>query len=258
MKVVLLAGGRGTRISEETGTKPKPMVEIGERPIIWHIMKIYSHFGFDEFIICLGYKGYMIKEFFANYFLHRSDVIIDLDKNSMEVLETKAESWKICLVNTGLETMTGGRIKRIQKYVGKETFMLTYGDGVADMDLSALLAFHKKHGKLATLTSVQPAGRFGALRLDEDQNVKSFAEKPRGDGSWFNGGFFVLEPKIFDYIEGDHTTWEQEPLQNIAKDGQLVTFHHHGFWKPMDTLRDKLELEAMWNSPNPPWKFWEA
>jgi len=258
MKVVLLAGGRGTRISEETGTKPKPMVEIGERPIIWHIMKIYSHFGFDEFIICLGYKGYMIKEFFANYFLHRSDVIIDLDKNAMEVLETKAESWKICLVNTGLETMTGGRIKRIQKYVGKETFMLTYGDGVADVDLSALLAFHKKHGKLATLTSVQPAGRFGALRLDEDQNVKSFAEKPRGDGSWFNGGFFVLEPKIFDYIEGDHTTWEQEPLQNIAKDGQLVTFHHNGFWKPMDTLRDKLELEAMWNSPNPPWKFWEA
>jgi glucose-1-phosphate cytidylyltransferase len=258
MKVVLLAGGRGTRISEETGTKPKPMVEIGERPIIWHIMKIYSHFGFDDFIICLGYKGYMIKEFFANYFLHRSDVIIDLDKNAMEVLETKAESWKICLVNTGLETMTGGRIKRIQKYVGKETFMLTYGDGVADMDLSALLAFHKEHGKLATLTSVQPAGRFGALRLDENQNVKSFAEKPRGDGSWFNGGFFVLEPEIFDYIEGDHTTWEQEPLQNIAKDGQLVTFHHHGFWKPMDTLRDKLELEAMWNSPDPPWKFWEG
>jgi glucose-1-phosphate cytidylyltransferase len=256
MKVVLLAGGRGTRISEETGTKPKPMVEIGERPIIWHIMKIYSHFGFDEFIICLGYKGYMIKEFFANYFLHRSDVIIDLDKNSMEVLETKAESWRICLVNTGLETMTGGRIKRIQKYIGKETFMLTYGDGVADVDLSALLAFHKKQGKLATITSVQPAGRFGALRLDEDQNVKSFAEKPRGDGSWFNGGFFVLEPEIFDYIEGDHTTWEQEPLQNIAKDGQLVTFHHHGFWKPMDTLRDKLELEAMWNSPDPPWKYW--
>jgi glucose-1-phosphate cytidylyltransferase len=256
MKVVLLAGGRGTRISEETGTKPKPMVEIGERPIIWHIMKIYSHFGFDEFIICLGYKGYMIKEFFANYFLHRSDVVIDLDKNAMEVLETKAESWKICLVNTGLETMTGGRIKRIEKYVGKETFMLTYGDGVADVDLAALLAFHKKQGKMATLTSVQPAGRFGALRLDENQNVESFAEKPRGDGSWFNGGFFVLEPEIFDYIEGDHTTWEQEPLQNIAKDGQLVTFHHHGFWKPMDTLRDKLELEAMWNSPNPPWKFW--
>jgi len=258
MKVVLLAGGRGTRISEETGTKPKPMVEIGERPIIWHIMKIYSHFGFDEFIICLGYKGYLIKEFFANYFLHRSDVIIDLDKNSMEVLETKAESWKIYLVNTGLETMTGGRIKRIQKYIGKETFMLTYGDGVADVDLSRLLAFHKKHGKLATITSVQPAGRFGALRLDKDQNVKSFAEKPRGDGSWFNGGFFVLEPEVIDYIEGDHTTWEQEPLQNIAKEGQLVTFHHHGFWKPMDTLRDKLELEAMWNSPDPPWKFWEV
>jgi glucose-1-phosphate cytidylyltransferase len=258
MKVVLLAGGRGTRISEETGTKPKPMVEIGERPILWHIMKIYSHFGFDDFVVCLGYKGYMIKEFFANYFLHRSDVIMDLDNNAMEVLETKAESWRIWLIHTGMETMTGGRIKRIQKYIGNETFMLTYGDGVANVDLPALYEFHKTHGKLATVTSVQPAGRFGTLVLDENQNVKRFAEKPRGDGAWFNGGFFVLEPGIFDYIEGDHTTWEQEPLQRIAKDDQLITFHHHGFWKPMDTLRDKLELEAMWNSPNPPWKVWES
>ncbi len=257
MKVVLLAGGRGTRISEETGTKPKPMVELGQRPIIWHIMKIYSHYGFDDFIICLGYKGYMIKEFFANYFLHRSDVQIDLGNNSMEVLETKAESWKITLVNTGLDTMTGGRIKRIQKYIGKESFMLTYGDGVANVDIAALCAFHKKHGKLATLTSVQPAGRFGALLLDENQNVKQFAEKPRGDGAWINGGFFVLEPEIFEYIEGDHTTWEQEPLEILARKEQLVTYHHNGFWKPMDTLRDKLELEGMWNLPDPPWKVWD-
>ncbi len=257
MKVVLLAGGRGTRISEETGTKPKPMVELGQRPIIWHIMKIYSHYGFDDFIVCLGYKGYMIKEFFANYFLHRSDVKIDLGNNSMEVLETKAEAWKITLVNTGLDTMTGGRIKRIQKYIGQETFMLTYGDGVANVDITALCAFHKKHGKYATLTSVQPAGRFGALLLDKNQHVKQFAEKPRGDGAWINGGFFVLEPEIFDDIEGDHTTWEQEPLERLAGKGQLVTYHHNGFWKPMDTLRDKLELEGLWHSPNPPWKVWE-
>jgi len=257
MKVVILAGGRGTRISEETGIKPKPMVEIGERPIIWHIMKIYSHYGFDEFIICLGYKGYMIKEFFANYFLHRSDVTIDLGRNSMETLESKAEAWRVTLVNTGLETMTGGRIKRVKKYIKNETFMLTYGDGVADVDIKALVAFHKKHGKLATITSVQPAGRFGALLLDENQHVKQFAEKPRGDGAWINGGFFVLEPKVIDYIAGDETTWEQEPLETLAKESQLVTYHHNGFWKPMDTLRDKIDLEKYWNSSNAPWKVWD-
>ena len=257
MKVVILAGGRGTRISEETGLKPKPMVEIGERPILWHIMKIYSHYGFDDFILCLGYKGYMIKEFFANYFLRRSDVTIDLGSNSMETLESKAEAWRVTLVNTGLNTMTGGRIKRVKKYIGNKPFMLTYGDGVSDVDIKALVAFHQKHGKLATITSVQPAGRFGALLLDENQHVKQFAEKPRGDGAWINGGFFVLDPKVIDYISEDGTTWEKEPLENLAKDKQLVTYHHHGFWKPMDTLRDKIELEKHWDSPNPPWKVWD-
>jgi len=256
VKVVILAGGFGTRLSEETDIKPKPMVEIGGKPILWHIMKIYSSYGFNDFIICLGYKGYIIKEYFANYFLHMSDVTIDLKNNQIEVHNVKAEPWKVTLVDTGLNTMTGGRIKRIQKYIGNETFMLTYGDGVGNINIEELLNFHKKHGKYATLTAVQPSGRFGALDLNENQ-VKAFKEKPKGDGAWINGGFFVLEPQIFEYIEGDETIWERDPLENLAKDGQLMAYKHTGFWKPMDTLRDKRELEALWQSGNPPWKVWE-
>jgi glucose-1-phosphate cytidylyltransferase len=255
MKVVILAGGFGTRLSEETDIKPKPMVEIGGKPILWHIMKIYSHYGFNNFVICLGYKGYVIKEYFANYFLHMSDVTIDLKNNKMEIHNVKAESWKVTLVDTGLNTMTGGRIKKIQSYIGNETFMLTYGDGVGNINIKELLDFHKKHGKYATLTAVQPSGRFGALDLN-DSEIKAFKEKPKGDGAWINGGFFVLEHQIFDYIEGDETIWEREPLENLAKDGQLMAYKHKGFWKPMDTLRDKRELEALWQSGNPPWKVW--
>lgn len=256
MKVVILAGGFGTRLSEETDIKPKPMVEIGGKPILWHIMKIYSSYGFNDFIICLGYKGYIIKEFFANYFLHTSDVTIDLKDNKIEVHSVKAEPWKVTLVDTGLNTMTGGRIKRIKPFVENQTFMLTYGDGVGNIDIKKLLEFHKSHGKYATLTAVQPSGRFGALHLEGDK-VKEFEEKPKGDGAWVNGGFFVLEPQIFDYIEGDETIWEKEPLENLAKDGQLMAYRHTGFWKPMDTLRDKRELELLWQSGNPPWKIWE-
>ncbi|MBK3333204.1 glucose-1-phosphate cytidylyltransferase [Persephonella atlantica] len=256
MKVVILAGGFGTRLSEETDIKPKPMVEIGGKPILWHIMKIYSTYGFNDFIICLGYKGYVIKEYFANYFLHMSDVTIDLKDNQIEVHNVKAEPWKVTLVDTGLNTMTGGRIKRVKDYVGNKTFMLTYGDGVGDINIKELLEFHKKHGKYATLTAVQPSGRFGALDLESNQ-VKAFKEKPKGDGAWINGGFFVLEPQIFDYIKSDETIWERDPLENLAKDGQLVAYKHTGFWKPMDTLRDKRELEALWQSGNPPWKVWE-
>lgn len=256
MKVVILAGGFGTRLSEETDIKPKPMVEIGGKPILWHIMKIYSSYGFNDFIICLGYKGYIIKEFFANYFLHTSDVTIDLKDNKIEVHSVKAEPWKVTLVDTGLNTMTGGRIKRIKPFVENQTFMLTYGDGVGNIDIKKLLEFHKSHGKYATLTAVQPSGRFGALHLERDK-VKEFEEKPKGDGAWVNGGFFVLEPQIFDYIEGDETIWEKEPLENLAKDGQLMAYKHTGFWKPMDTLRDKRELELLWQSGNPPWKIWE-
>ncbi|MFN3786820.1 glucose-1-phosphate cytidylyltransferase [Sulfurihydrogenibium azorense] len=256
MKVVILAGGFGTRLSEETDIKPKPMVEIGGKPILWHIMKIYSSYGFNDFIICLGYKGYIIKEFFANYFLHTSDVTIDLKDNKIEVHSVKAEPWKVTLVDTGLNTMTGGRIKRIKPFVENQTFMLTYGDGVGNIDIKKLLEFHKSHGKYATLTAVQPSGRFGALHLEGDK-VKEFEEKPKGDGAWVNGGFFVLEPQIFDYIEGDETIWEKEPLENLAKDGQLMAYKHTGFWKPMDTLRDKRELELLWQSGNPPWKIWE-
>lgn len=256
MKVVILAGGFGTRLSEETDIKPKPMVEIGGKPILWHIMKIYSSYGFNDFIICLGYKGYIIKGFFANYFLHTSDVTIDLKDNKIEVHSVKAEPWKVTLVDTGLNTMTGGRIKRIKPFVENQTFMLTYGDGVGNIDIKKLLEFHKSHGKYATLTAVQPSGRFGALHLEGDK-VKEFEEKPKGDGAWVNGGFFVLEPQIFDYIEGDETIWEKEPLENLAKDGQLMAYKHTGFWKPMDTLRDKRELELLWQSGNPPWKIWE-
>ncbi|KAA0257625.1 glucose-1-phosphate cytidylyltransferase [Deferribacter autotrophicus] len=256
MKVVILAGGFGTRLSEETDIKPKPMVEIGGKPILWHIMKIYSHYGFNDFIICLGYKGYVIKEYFANYFLHMSDVTIDLKNNQIDVHNVKAESWKVTLVDTGLSTMTGGRIKRIKDYVGNKPFMLTYGDGVGNINIKELLEFHRRHGKYATLTAVQPSGRFGSLDLEESQ-VKAFKEKPKGDGAWINGGFFVLEPQIFNYIKGDETIWEREPLENLAKEGQLMAYKHVGFWKPMDTLRDKRELESLWQSGNPPWKVWE-
>ena len=256
MKVVILAGGLGTRLSEETDLKPKPMVEIGGRPILWHIMKIYSHYGFNNFIVCLGYKGYVIKEYFANYFLHQSDTTIDLSTNKMEVHNCKAEPWKITLLDTGLNTMTGGRIKRVQKFIGSETFMLTYGDGVADIDIVKLLDFHKSHGNKATISSVQPTGRYGALELDERSRVIHFQEKPRGDRAWVNGGFFVLEPGVFDYISGDEITWEKEPLENLAKDRQLSAYRHKGFWKCMDVIRDKIELENLWNSGNAPWKKW--
>lgn len=255
MKVVILAGGFGTRLSEETEMRPKPMVEIGGNPILWHIMKIYSTYGFNDFIICLGYKGYIIKEYFANYFIHNSDVTIDLKNNQIIVHSIKTEPWKVTLVDTGLNTMTGGRIKRIQPYIGNKTFMLTYGDGVGNVNIEELLQFHKSHGKYATLTAVQPSGRFGVLELTGNQVIR-FEEKPKGDGAWINGGFFVLEPQIFDYIEGDETVWEKEPLEKLAKDGQLMAYKHRGFWKPMDTLRDKRELEMLWQSGNPPWKIW--
>lgn len=257
MKVVILAGGFGTRLSEETELKPKPMVEIGDRPILWHIMKIYSHYGFNDFIICLGYKGYVIKEYFANYFLHQSDVTFDFTNKSDRIIHSqRAEPWRVTLVDTGRNTMTGGRVKRIQEYVGNETFMLTYGDGVGDIAIGDLVRFHKNHGKYATVTAVQPSGRFGTMNLNDVDFVQSFQEKPKGDGSWINGGFFVLEPDIFDYIAGDETYWEREPLENLAKSGQLIAFRHHGFWKPMDTLRDKTALEELWNDGNAPWKIW--
>jgi glucose-1-phosphate cytidylyltransferase len=256
MKVVILAGGLGTRLSEETVLKPKPMVEIGGMPILWHIMKIYSSHGYNDFVICLGYKGYVVKEYFKNYFLHKSDVTIDLANNSMEVHDTQAEPWKITLVDTGNESMTGGRIKRIQRHIGNNPFLLTYGDGVSDVNITKLVEFHKSHGKLCTVTSVQPSGRFGALNINENNEVHSFVEKPKGDGAWINGGFFVCEPAIFDYIEGDATTWEKEPMENIAQEGQMFTYKHDGFWKPMDTLRDKHELEEDWVAKRAKWKIW--
>lgn len=256
MKVILLAGGLGTRLSEETVLKPKPMVEIGGMPILWHIMKIYSAYGFNDFVICLGYKGYLIKEYFANYFLHKSDVTIDLTKNGIEVHDSQAEPWRITLVDTGNDSMTGGRIKRIQKHVGNETFMLTYGDGLANVNLTDLYQFHKKNNKYCTVTAVQPSGRFGALNILHDQSVHSFMEKPKGDGSWINGGYFVCEPQVFDYIEGDHTLWEREPMEKIAEQGQMVAFEHQGFWKPMDTLREKHELEEDWVMNRAKWKVW--
>lgn len=257
MKVLILAGGFGSRLSEETDIRPKPMAEIGGKPILWHIMKHYSHYGFNEFVILLGYKGYYIKEYFANYFLHQSDVTIDLTTNQMQVHNNTSEPWKVTLLDTGLNTMTGGRVKRAKDYINNQTFMLTYGDGVSDVDLTALLNFHKKHGKAITMTSVQPEGRFGALETDSNNRVLSFMEKPKGDGSWINGGFFVCEPKVLDYIAGDETIFEREPLENLAKDGQLFTYRHHGFWKCMDTLRDKNQLNEMWNSQNAKWKIWK-
>jgi glucose-1-phosphate cytidylyltransferase len=257
MKVVILAGGMGTRISEETDVRPKPLVEIGGFPILWHIMKIYSHYGFNEFIICCGYKGYAIKDYFHNFYLHHTDVTFDLEKNEIVYHRSTSEPWKVTLVDTGLNTMTGGRIKQIQPYVGNETFMLTYGDGVGDIDIFNLLNFHKSNGRLATLTAVQPHGRFGAIEMDAGNLVASFQEKPAGDGAWINAGFFVLEPGIFDYItEGDSTIWERAPLENLAKDCQLDAYNHTGFWRPMDTLRDKLELERLWGTEKAPWKVW--
>jgi len=255
MKAVILAGGLGTRISEETSTRPKPMIEIGGKPILWHIMKTYSSHGIHDFIICCGYKGYVIKEYFANYFLHMSDVTFDMKLNKMEVHQRNAEPWKVTLVDTGDETMTGGRIKRVANYIGNEDFCCTYGDGVGDIDITRLVAFHKHHGKLATLTATQPPGRFGALELSGIDILK-IQEKPRGDGSWINGGFFVLSPKVLDYIEGDQTLWEKEPLERLALSGQLSAYLHHGFWQPMDTLRDKTHLEELWADRKAPWKTW--
>jgi len=257
MKVVILAGGFGTRLSEETDLKPKPMIEIGEKPILWHIMQIYSYYGFNDFIICLGYKGYMIKEYFHHYFLHHSDLTIDFNNNNIEYHNSKTEPWKVTLIDTGLHTMTGGRIKRIQQYVKNETFMMTYGDGIGSVNIKELFKFHKKHGKHVTVTAVQPLARFGALDLDNKNNILSFKEKPKGDYTWINGGFFILEPQIFDYIEGDSIHWEREPLENLTKDKQFVAFKHYGFWRPMDTLRDKRELEKLWESGNAPWKIWQ-
>lgn len=257
MKVVILAGGLGTRISEETATRPKPMVEVGGMPIIWHIMQIYSAYGLTDFIVCLGYKGYVIKEFFANYFLHTSDVTFDLANNTMEVHHGRAEPWKVTLVDTGDNTMTGGRVKRIAPYLDGDDFCLTYGDGVADIDIAKLLDFHREHGKLATLTATVPPGRFGALKVDPDGAVDSFVEKPEGDGGLINGGFFVLNPATLDLIDGDDTVWEQAPLEKLASDGNLVAYRHTGFWQPMDTLRDKAHLEELWSRGQAPWKVWK-
>jgi glucose-1-phosphate cytidylyltransferase len=258
MKVVILAGGYGTRISEESHLKPKPMIEIGDKPILWHIMKIYSHYGYNDFIICLGYKGYCIKEYFAQYFLHESDVTFDFRNDNQRFIHNhSAEPWKVTLIDTGLETMTGGRVKRIKEYVGNEPFMLTYGDGVSDMNIKELVDFHNSHGRLATVSAIQPSGRFGALDLSEKNVVQGFEEKPKGDGHWINAGFFVLQPDIFDYIKDDSTILEREPLESIARDRELVAYKHHGFWQPMDTLRDKNHLEDLWQSGKAPWKNWD-
>ncbi len=257
MKVVILAGGFGTRLSEETGVKPKPMVEIGGQPMLWHIMKIYSAHGLNDFIICLGYKGQAIKQYFANYSLLMSNVTFDLRNHQVEIHKNGAEPWRVTLVDTGEQTMTGGRIKRVREYIGDETFCMTYGDGVSDINIRELIAFHREQNALATLTAVQPAGRFGAFRLEQDQNkILSFKEKPRGDGAWINGGFFVLEPQVMDYIRDDSTVWEEEPMANLAHDGKLAAYRHQGYWQNMDTLRDKNLLEKLWESGNPPWKIW--
>ncbi len=256
MKAVILAGGLGTRMSEETDLKPKPMVEIGDRPLLWHLMKIYSHYGVNDFIICLGYKGYLIKEYFANYYRHTSDLKINLKTGSFSVLNSQSEDWTVTLVDTGAETLTGGRLKRVAPYLSDETFCLTYGDGLADIDINAEIAFHKNHGKLATVAAVQPPGRFGVLDVGSSNLVNSFREKPVGEIGWINGGFFVLEPGVIDYISGDATSWEREPLFNLARDGELVAFEHSGFWKPCDTLRDKREMEQLWHSNVHPWKVW--
>jgi len=255
MKAVILAGGLGTRISEETHVIPKPMIQIGGKPILWHIMKTYSHYGIQDFIICLGYKGYMIKEYFANYYLHTSDITFDMRTNEMNVHQNSAEPWRVTLVDTGESTMTGGRLKRIQPYIGNESFCFTYGDGLSDVNIGELIHSHQNKGRLATVTAVQPPGRFGAIDLHEDR-VTGFKEKPQGDGNWINGGYFVLEPDVFDYINGDEMSWEEEPLMDLAKEGQLSAFFHKGFWQPMDTLRDKVKLEELWQSGSHPWKVW--
>lgn len=256
MKVVILAGGLGTRLSEETTVKPKPMVEIGGMPILWHIMKIYSYYGFNDFIICLGYKGFIVKEFFANYYLHKSDVTFDLANNEIQIHHNTAESWKVTLIDTGLNTMTGGRLLRAREHINNCTFMMTYGDGVSDVNINSLIHHHSASKQIATVTAVQPIGRFGALNIEKNKMVSSFKEKPSNDGSWVNAGFFVLEPEVFNYLEDDLTVFERQPLQNLAQDGQLKAFHHDGFWMPMDKLSDKVELEKMWNGNNAPWRIW--
>lgn len=256
MKAVILAGGLGARISEETQLKPKPMVEIGGKPILWHVMKIYSAHGINDFIICCGYKGYVIKEYFANYFLHVSDITFDMQKNKMEVHVNGTEPWRVTLVDTGEKSGTGGRLKRVQSYLGDEDFCFTYGDGLSNVNIGEVIAFHKKQKVLATLTAVQMPGRYGALNLDNNDKVSSFQEKPRGDTGWINGGFFVLSPKVTDYIDGDLTFWEREPMERLASQGQLAAYLHHGFWHPMDTLKDRMDLEAMWSSGAVPWKVW--
>lgn len=255
MKAVILAGGLGTRISEESNIRPKPMIEIGGKPILWHIMKLYSAHGINDFVICCGYKGYMIKEYFANYFLHMSDVTIDLCSNAMSVHQNSAEPWRVTLVDTGEDTMTGGRLKRVRHHLGDEDFCFTYGDGVGDVDISALVDFHKREGRLATVTATQPPGRFGSINLAGDR-VEGFQEKPQGDGAWINGGFFVLSPKVIDYITDESTIWEREPMERLAASGEMVAWLHHGFWQPMDTLRDKNHLEELWSTGKAPWKVW--
>ena len=256
MKVLILAGGFGTRLSEETDVKPKPMIEIGGKPILWHIMKAYSSHGFNEFVILLGYKGYVVKEFFSNYFLHQSDVTIDLADNSMKIHQNESEPWKVTLLETGLNTFTGGRIKRAKDYIGDDDFLLTYGDGLSDVDIEKTVKFHKKHGKNITMTAVQPAGRYGALDIQNDNSISSFQEKPKGDGSWINGGFFVCKSDVLNYIEDDSTIFEQEPLINLASNGELMSYKHSGFWQSMDTLRDKKNLCQLWDQGNAPWKNW--
>ena len=258
MKVVILAGGLGTRLAEETDTRPKPMVEIGGKPVLWHIMKIYSHYGFNEFVICLGYKGFFIKEYFANYFLHQSDLTIDLSDNSKQVHNNSSENWKITLVDTGLNTLTGGRIKRIQNYIGNEPFFLTYGDGLSDVNIAELLNNHKKSNKFCTVTGIRPQGRFGLMKVGSNNDIVSFSEKKDEDNSLINGGYFVCEPNVFDYInDGDSTIWEKEPLESLASDGQLNLNFHDGFWKPMDSLKDKMDLNELWNADKADWKIWK-
>ncbi len=256
MKAVILAGGLGTRLSEETQIKPKPMAEIGGKPILWHILKIYSTYGINDFVICLGYRGYVIKEYFANYFLHTSNVTFDMSNNRMEVHQNNAEPWKVTLVDTGEKTMTGGRLKRIGEFLGDEDFCFTYGDGVADINIGKLLEFHKQHGRMATVTAVQPPGRYGALDINGAE-VRGFLEKPQGEGGWINGGFFVASPKVLDFIADDSTSWELEPMEMLAKQAKLMAYEHKGFWQPMDTLREKLYLDDLWNTGKAPWKTWQ-
>jgi glucose-1-phosphate cytidylyltransferase len=256
MKAVILAGGIGSRLSEETTARPKPMVEIGGKPILWHIMKLYAAHGIEDFVICLGYKGYMIKEYFANYYLHTADVSFDLAQGNMEIHRSSTEPWRVTLVDTGEQTMTGGRLKRVLPFVGDQDFCFTYGDGVANLDISALIAFHRSQGTLATVTAVQPPGRFGAMEIDEER-VRRFQEKPRGDGGWMNGGFFVLSPQVDRYLADDQTVWEQEPMRGLAEDGELASFRHEGFWEAMDTMRDRNHLEELWRSQGAPWRIWD-